>query len=126
MAIVHAKADAKHAGLIKRHLSEIVIASLDDVDEEMTDSEVADAVRSESAIVPRGEPKSMIPGEELSEMEQLANAKLKPYFDANASQTEKAVSPGDRFDVYMFAEYDKDAALKHKACRVAWKTRRGR
>jgi hypothetical protein len=76
--------------------------------EEEKAAEVAGDVRGESAIVPRGEPKSMIPGEELSEMERLANAYLRPYFDDAATQTEKAVAPGDRFEMYVFAEYDRN------------------
>lgn len=99
-------------------LALMVVVSCSTKEEEQADSEVADAVQSESAIALRGEPKTMIPGEELSEMERLAQAYLKPYFDENASQTEKAVSPGDRFDLYVFAEYDKNYPMSAAEFRV--------
>ena len=47
----------------------------------------------------------MIPDEEFSEFEKLANAFIKPYFDENGTQSEKTVKPGDRFDIYVMAEF---------------------
>jgi len=100
-------------------LAMFVVVSCSKKEDEATDSEVVDnKVTSESAVALRGEPKAMIPGEELSEMEKLANAYIKPYFDDEATQTEKAVAPGDRFDLYVFAEYDKNYPMSAAEFRV--------
>jgi hypothetical protein len=56
----------------------------------------------------RGEPVQMIPDEEFSELEKRANAFIRPYFDDQATQTEKTVKVGDVFDLYVFAEYSEE------------------
>jgi len=53
----------------------------------------------------RGEPRQIIPDEEFSEFEKLANAFIRPYFDDQATQSEKTIKPGENFDVYVFAEF---------------------
>lgn len=53
----------------------------------------------------QSEPVQMIPDEELSEFDKLLNAHIKPYFDAGATVVEKAVAPGDTFDIFVFGEY---------------------
>jgi len=52
---------------------------------------------------PAGEP--MIPDEEFSEFEKLANAVIRPYFDEKGTVTELAVAPGEQFDLWVFAEF---------------------
>lgn len=52
----------------------------------------------------RGEP--MIPDEEYSEFEKLANAYIRPYFDEEGTVTELAVAPGDQFNIWLFAEFN--------------------
>jgi hypothetical protein len=99
-------------------LALFVIVSCSKKEEDKAESEPAGDAQGESAVALRGEPKAMIPGEELSEMEQLAKAKLRPYFDENASVTEKALAPGDRFDLYVFAEYDKNYPMSAAEFRV--------
>ena len=54
-----------------------------------------------------GGPIEMIPDEGLSEFEKLAKGYLRPYFDEAGTVTEKALSDGDQFDIYLFAEFDK-------------------
>lgn len=54
----------------------------------------------------RGEPKSMIREDEFSEFETIANARIQPYFDAEGTRTELSVSPGERFTLYVFGEYN--------------------
>ena len=51
-------------------------------------------------------PKEMISMDEgLTAFEQAAEAKIRPYFDENATQTEITVAPGDYFDIYVFGEF---------------------
>ncbi len=38
-------------------------------------------------------------------------AAIKPYFDEMGTITEKSVSPGESFDVYVIAEYDEDVLM---------------
>jgi hypothetical protein len=55
----------------------------------------------------RTEPVSAIyADEEFGEIDRLADAHIRPYFDAEATQTEKAVSAGEYFDLYVIAEYN--------------------
>jgi hypothetical protein len=54
----------------------------------------------------QGEPTQAIPSDDTSEFDQLMEAKIVPYFDADGTVTEKAVSPGDNFDLYVFGEYN--------------------
>ncbi|MEJ2719644.1 MAG: hypothetical protein P8181_00705 [bacterium] len=98
-------------------LALFVVLSCSKEQEDKT-TKLAQEMHEESAVVPRGEPKSMIPGEELSEMEQLANAYLKPYFDAKATQTEKVVGPGDRFDLFVVAEFNENYPMSAAEYRV--------
>lgn len=50
-------------------------------------------------------PVQMIPDEEITEFERLAKGYIRPYFDANATQTEKTVKAGEAFDLYVVAEF---------------------
>jgi hypothetical protein len=54
------------------------------------------------------EPIQMIPDDDWNEFAEAANAHLNPYFDAEGTVTEKAVAPGDYFDMYIVAEYSED------------------
>ena len=67
----------------------------------------AEASPGLSPQTPTGEPITMIPDEEFSEFEKLAGASLRPYFDEAATQTEISVSPGDYFDMWVIAEFEK-------------------
>ena len=96
-------------------LALFVIGACSDKEEATTEGSDAG---TQPAAGPPGEPKPMIPSDEFSELEQLANAHLKPYFDANATQTELAVAPGDRFDLYIVAEYDKNYPMSAAEFRV--------
>jgi hypothetical protein len=51
-------------------------------------------------------PVQMIPDEEFSEFERLAQAFIRPYFDAGATMTEKAVKAGEPFELYVVAEFN--------------------
>ena len=53
-----------------------------------------------------GEPVAMIPEDELTEFEKGAEAKVAVYFDQAGTQTELAVAPGERFDMFVFAEFN--------------------
>jgi hypothetical protein len=53
------------------------------------------------------QPKQMIPDTE----DETALAAIKPYFDENGTVTEKSISPGDRFDVFVFAEYEESESM---------------
>jgi hypothetical protein len=52
------------------------------------------------------EPVAMIPDEEFSEYEKIANAQISPFFDVEANVAEKAVAPGEQFDFYVFGQYN--------------------
>ena len=52
------------------------------------------------------EPVQMIPDEEFTEFDKLLNAYIKPYFDKEGTITEKEVSPGESFEIYVFGEYN--------------------
>jgi hypothetical protein len=47
-----------------------------------------------------------IPDQDFSEFENLAAAYLKPYFDEAGTITSKKIEPGERFDVWLFAEFN--------------------
>jgi hypothetical protein len=65
-----------------------------------------DEVKTEVA---ESEPITQIPDtDELSEFEKLAKAYIRPYFDEAGSVTEKTVSPGDYFDIWIVAEFSRD------------------
>lgn len=51
------------------------------------------------------QPVQMIPDEEFTEFERLAQAYIKPYFDAAGTQTEAIVKRGDQFELYIFGEH---------------------
>lgn len=70
-----------------------------------------DESTGDEGVAQKGEPVQMIPDEEFTEFENLAKAYLKPYFDANATQTEKTVKPGDTFDLYVTAEFSEDYSM---------------
>jgi len=48
----------------------------------------------------------MIPDEEFTQFERLAQGYIRPYFDVNATQTEKTVKAGENFELYVVAEYN--------------------
>jgi hypothetical protein len=48
----------------------------------------------------------MIPDEEFTQFERLAQGYIRPYFDANATQTEKTVKAGENFELYVVAEFN--------------------
>ncbi len=56
----------------------------------------------------QSKPVQMVPDEELSEFDKLLDAHIRPYFDAEATVTEKAVAPGETFDIYVFGEYSEN------------------
>jgi hypothetical protein len=70
-----------------------------------------DAKQQEAKPAQKPEPVQAISDSDLSEFDRLANAFIRPYFDAEATQTEKTVKPGENFDLYVFAEYSKDFAM---------------
>jgi len=51
-------------------------------------------------------PVQMIPDEEFTEFEKLGQAFIRPYFDANATLTERTVKAGEPFELYVVAEYN--------------------
>lgn len=63
-----------------------------------------DAAATKSA---QSQPRQAIPDEGLSEFDELMQAKITPYFDAEGTVSEHAVAPGERFDVYVFGECNK-------------------
>ncbi|UCH85242.1 MAG: hypothetical protein JSW50_06010 [Candidatus Latescibacterota bacterium] len=99
-------------------LALFVVVSCGKKEDDKADSDATDHAHVSPEGTPPGEPMAMIPGEEFSEMERLADAKLNPYFDENASKTELAVAPGERFDLYVFAEYNKNYPMSAAEYRV--------
>ncbi len=54
----------------------------------------------------RGPGTPAIPDDELSDFDKIVNAHLRPFFDAEGTETEADVAPGEYFDLYVFAEYN--------------------
>jgi len=50
-------------------------------------------------------PVQMIPDEDFTEFERLAEAYIKPYFDEAGTKSEATVKRGDKFDLYVFGEH---------------------
>jgi hypothetical protein len=51
-------------------------------------------------------PVQMIPDEEFTEFEKLAQAFIRPYFDVSGTLTERTVKAGEPFELYVVAEYN--------------------
>ena len=51
-------------------------------------------------------PVQMIPDEEFTEFERIAQAFIRPYFDANATVSERTVKAGEPFELYVVGEYN--------------------
>ncbi|MDH3215103.1 MAG: hypothetical protein OEN01_02275 [Candidatus Krumholzibacteria bacterium] len=47
----------------------------------------------------------------FSEFERLVGASLRPYFNQEGTDSLKTVAPGDYFDLYVFAEFNKDFGM---------------
>ncbi len=74
-------------------------------------SGTGDESTGDAGVAQKGEPVKMIPDEEFTEYEKLAKAYIKPYFDANGTQTEKTVKPGDTIELYVVAEFSEDYTM---------------
>lgn len=54
----------------------------------------------------QSEAQQAIPSDDTSEFDRLMQAKITPYFDPEGTVAEKAVAPGEQFDLYLFGEYN--------------------
>jgi hypothetical protein len=70
-----------------------------------------DETAGEESAAKTSKPVQMIPDEEFSEFEKLAKAYIKPYFDANGTQSEKTVKPGDIFELYIVSEFSEQYTM---------------
>jgi hypothetical protein len=59
----------------------------------------------------RDKPVQAIPEGDFSEYDRMANGYIRPYFDAECTQTEKAVKPGEEFAFYVGAEYSSEFSM---------------
>lgn len=66
----------------------------------------AESEDASTVMTGKGEPVQAIPSDDTSEFDKLMQAKITPYFDAEGTVTEKAVSPGDDFVLYVFGEFN--------------------
>jgi hypothetical protein len=64
------------------------------------------AVQKAQTSTQEKKPVQMIPDEEFSEFDKLGQGFIRPYFDKDATLTEKTVKAGETFDLYVVAEFN--------------------
>jgi hypothetical protein len=80
----------------------LVVSVLVSCSKEKKEAAPAEKVAKETPA--QSEPIQMIPDEEFTEFDKLLSAQIVPYFDAEGTVTEKAVAPGETFDIYVFGK----------------------